>query len=116
MASGSISLMGVVPGGTTVVPRYGPKNEIIGMSTREGGVGGGGGAPLAAGRGARGDDGRAEVRAEERDHRDEHEVGEHAARRHDGRDLRPDDVADAQERRVRLDRDRSVAEGLAEDL
>ncbi len=54
--------------------------------------------------------------AEEVDHRDEHQVRQHAAREHDGADARADDVTDAEQFGRDFDRDRPTLERRAEDL
>jgi hypothetical protein len=54
--------------------------------------------------------------AEKFDRRDQHQVGEHAARSHNRRNARTDDVADTEKCGVILNRDRSGFERLAENL
>ena len=59
---------------------------------------------------------RGQAGAEELDHRDEHEVREHAAGAHDRGDARADDVADAEQLGRDLGGDRAGRERRAEDL
>ena len=65
---------------------------------------------------ASGASGRDSATAEVADHRNEHEIREHAAGAHDRRDSRSDDVADAEQLGRDLGGNRSVPERSAEDL